>query len=71
MDGFNFADVGKAMIGLGPGGVVAGLMYYLYRDEKADRKEAQAQNVKLLEGTIVSRHELASVLEKIAAKVGA
>lgn len=64
-------DLLKAMIGLGPGGIVAAVCFYLYRDERAERREAQAANTKLLEQTIESRQVLATALEKIASKVGA
>lgn len=66
-----FADLLKALAGLGPGGIVAGICFYLYRDERAERRELQSANTKLLEQTIESRQVLAAALEKIAAKVGA
>lgn len=65
------ADFFKALIGLGPGGIVAALCFYLYRDERTERRELQSANTKLLEQTIESRQILAAALEKIAAKVGA
>ncbi len=65
------ADLGKALVGMGPGGMLAAWAVYLWRGERDERREVQAQNVKLIEDTIDSRHQLAAVLEKIAAKVGA
>lgn len=50
---------------------MAALCFYLYRQERAERQELQAANMKLLADTVESRHVLASALEKIAAKVGA
>ncbi len=64
-------DLLKALIGLGPGGIMAGLCFYLYRDEKTERRTLQDAYTKLLERTIDSNHALATVLEKIADKVGA
>jgi myo-inositol catabolism protein IolC len=61
----------NALLGLGPGGIVAAFCFYLYRDEKAERRELQNAFTKLLEATVASRHDLAAALEKIADKVGA
>lgn len=70
MDGLA-SDLLKTLLGLGPGGVLAGYMFYQLREEKAERREAQANYVQLLRDKITSDNALASALDKIAAKVGA
>ncbi len=72
----------KTFIGLGAGGLLAAYMFFQNRTQKeecgreidaerAERKEAQQQLLKLLEGTIASRVELANGLKVIATKLGA
>lgn len=67
----DFADLGKALIGMGPGGVLALWMGWMWKLERDERIALQAANTKMLEDTVSSRHELASALERIADKVKA
>ena len=64
-------DLMKALIGLGPGGIMAGLMFWLWRDERTERRDLQRDNTQLLRDKIVSDNSLAASLEKLADKVGA
>jgi hypothetical protein len=63
------SDLTKTLIGLGPGGLMAGLMFYLYRDEKAERRDLQQSSVQLLRDKITSDNALAAALDKIADRV--
>ena len=69
MDSFDL--VMKALLGLGPAGVVAGLLLFFWKRTDDERRELQAAYLKLLEGTIASRVELANGLKIIATKIGA
>lgn len=65
------SDLTKALLGLGPGGVISGVFFYLWKQERDERQRLQQQNVDLLKETANSRNALAGVLERIAIKVGA
>jgi hypothetical protein len=66
-----YGDLLKALVGVGPGGIVAGVMFLLWRDERIERRDLQGQVTQLLKDTISSRLELANSLEKISSKIGA
>lgn len=65
--------IAKALIGLSGtgGGVVAAIMFYMWRSANEERKALQSQQTELLKGTIESRLQLATALEKIIVKIGA
>ena len=65
------SDLLKTLLGLGPGGVIAGFMFYQWREERAERRSLQDANTQLLRDKITSDNVLASAIEKIADKVGA
>ncbi len=58
-----------ALVGLGPGGLIAAFMTYQWREERAERRELQEKNMNLLQQTITSRVELASALERLTDKI--
>lgn len=59
------------LIGLGPGGVIAAMTYFNWREERAERRALQDQVTKLIEAKIESDNALANALEKLAEKVTA
>ncbi len=65
----DFAELGKLLVGMGPPGLLAGWMSWMWKLEREERIACQAANTKLLESTIESRHQLAAALEKIADRV--
>lgn len=76
----DLALLSKALLGLSGtgGGIVAAIMFYMARQERRERIEAQKQLadmherfIDLLQDTISSREQLASALEKMASKLGA
>lgn len=64
-------DLFKTLLSLGPGGLIAALTYYNWREERDERRKLQDQNTKLLEAKIESDNALANALEKLAEKVTA
>lgn len=69
MDGLD--SIGKALLGLGSAGPFLAFLLYLWRDERAERRETSKENTQLLRDKITSDNALASALNKIADKVGA
>jgi hypothetical protein len=65
------SDLMKTLLGLGPGGVIAGFMFYQWREERSERRSLQDANTQLLRDKITSDNALTSVLDRIATKVGA
>ena len=60
----------KAIISLGPPGIIAGISLYFWREERAERQASQTQLVTLLKDKIVSDNELANGLNRLADKFG-
>ena len=65
------SDLLKTLLGLGPGGIIAGFMFYQWREERSERRKLQDDNIQLLRDKIASDNALASVLNRVAAKIGA
>jgi hypothetical protein len=71
MDATLLSQFLTTLIGLGPGGVIAAMSYFSWREERAERRALQEQVSKLIELKIQSDNALATALEKLAEKVTA
>lgn len=59
----------KSLVALGPGGVVAAVMFFLWRDERSERRDLAKDNVQLLRDKITSDNTMAIALDKIADRI--
>lgn len=62
-------ELAHALIGMGPGGVLAGIMFYFLREERAERRDLQKECTQMLRDKIASDNDLASALDKVADRV--
>lgn len=63
------AELLKGLLATGPGGLVAAFAFYNWREERAERRELQSQNVQLLRDKITSDNAMAVALDKLAERV--
>lgn len=62
-------DIMKALIGLGPGGIVAATFAFLWKQERDERRDLATQNTQLLRDTLTSQHALADSIDKLSDRV--
>lgn len=68
MDGVA-SDLLNTLIGLGPGGVVAGFLFYLWKDERTERRELQARVMGLLVDSTEAERDMTKALEALSGKI--
>lgn len=62
-------DLVKSLIAMGPGGIVAGFMFFLWRDERAERREISAKLLQVLGDTIEAENTMTNALTALANKI--
>lgn len=65
-----FAEVFKSLLALGPGGLVAGVFAYLWKGERDERKEKDAQLYATTKEMIGAERDMTQALELLAGKLG-
>lgn len=60
----------RAVISLGPPGIIAAISLYFWREERAERRECHNQLTQLIRDKIISDNELANGLERLSDKLG-
>lgn len=68
MDGVA-GDLLKTLIGLGPGGAIAGLLFYLWKDERTERRELQGRVMGLLVESTEAEKDMTKALEALSGKI--
>lgn len=59
----------KALLALGPGGVVAGVMFYLWRDERAERRETSVKLMQVLGDSIEAENGMTNALNALSSRI--
>lgn len=62
-------DLAKTLLGLGPGGVIAGFIFYMWKDERAERRELQGKVMGLLVDSTEAEKNMTRALEALAGKI--
>lgn len=62
-------DLAKTLLGLGPGGVIAAFMFYMWKDERAERRELQGKVMGLLVDSTEAEKDMTKALEALAGKI--
>ena len=60
----------KALLSLGPAGLVAGILFYFLNEERKERRDLQHTVTQLMKDKIASDNELANGLERLSDKLG-
>lgn len=68
MDGVA-SDLLKTLIGLGPGGAIAGFLFYLWKDERTERRELQGRVMGLLVESTEDEKDMTKALEALSGKI--
>lgn len=68
MDGVA-SDLIKTLIGLGPGGAVAGFLFYFWREERAERRELQAKVMSFIAESTEAEKDMTKALEALSGKI--
>ena len=59
----------KALLALGPGGLVAGLMFFLWKEERAERREHAAAIRQIAKEAIEAENDMTTALNTLSAKI--
>ena len=62
-------DLAKTLLGLGPGGVIAAFMFYMWKDERAERRELQGKVMGLLVDSTEAEKDMTKALEALTGKI--
>ena len=62
-------DLLKTLIGLGPGGAIAGFLFYLWRDERSERRELQGKVMGLLVESTSAEKDMTKALEALSGRI--
>ena len=63
------SDLTKTLIGLGPGGVIATFMFYMWKDERAERRELQTKVMNMVVDSTEAEKDMTKALEALAGKI--
>lgn len=63
------SDLLRTLLGLGPGGVVAGFLFYLWKDERSERRDLQAKVMGLLVESTEAEKDMTKALESLSGKI--
>lgn len=62
-------EVFKSLLALGPGGVVAGLMFYLWKEERAERRELSVKVIQITTDAIEAERDMTNGFMALASKL--
>lgn len=62
-------DLLKTLVGLGPGGVIAAFMFYMWKDERAERRELQTRVLSMVVDSTEAERDMTRALEAMSMKI--
>ena len=62
-------EVVKALVAMGPGGIVAGVMFFLWRDERTERRELTLKLLEVQAEAIEAENSMTKAIAALAAKL--
>lgn len=62
-------DILKSLIALGPGGIVAGLMFYLWKEERSERRELAARALQIATDAIEAEKDMTAALAALGSRL--
>lgn len=63
------SDLLKTLIGLGPGGLVAGFLFFFWREERNERRELQGKVMGLLVESTEAEKDMTKALEALSGRI--
>ena len=62
-------DMLKALLALGPGGIVAGLMFFLWKTERDERREHATAIRQIAKEAIEAENDMTNALNALSTKI--
>ena len=64
-------EIFKALVALGPGGVIAAIMAYLWREERVERRELGGKVMQITADAIEAEKDMTAAMQALSVKLKA